>query len=399
MKIKLTMIATLAGAALAGCANQPITTFNTFHANNLNNLVGSGALAQKTDNFYVVNDSSSSMSQPYEGAGYSGQPTPTKFSVEKEILNRMNQTIPDIKLTSGIRSFGFGPCLSWGFTQLNLPVENYSKSTFGQGIDSLSCSGGGTPMSEAITAAAPDLSSLNGNTALIILSDGNSQETAINSVQALKQQLGDKLCVYTVWVGNKQDSNGQILLQQMADASGCGFSTTAENVASNSDMAGFVQHVFLKSGTPTPVATDGDDDLDGVLNSKDRCPHTPKLATVNIQGCWSIKNILFDTDKSTIRSAYLSELDDVVAIIKDNPGLKIEVQGHTDSTGPAEYNMKLSKRRANAVRDYLVGQTGDPDALTARGYGETEPIDTNHTAAGRQNNRRVDLKILDGQYD
>ena len=99
MKKKLILTATLASAALAGCANQPISTFETFHANNLNNLVRSGALTQKTDNFYVINDSSSSMSDTYAGAGYAGQPAPTKFSVEKEVLNRMNQTIPDLKLT------------------------------------------------------------------------------------------------------------------------------------------------------------------------------------------------------------------------------------------------------------------------------------------------------------
>ena len=395
MNKKLILTATLAGAALAGCASQPISTFETFQANDLNNLVRSGALTQKTDNFYVINDSSSSMSETYTGAGYVGQPAPSKFSVEKEVLNRMNQTIPDLKLTAGIRSFGFGPCLSWRFTKLNLPVDTYSKSTFGQGIDSLNCSGGGTPMTSAITAAGTDLSPLPGNTAVIILSDGKSQDSSLNAVQSLKEEFGDKLCVYTVWVGNEQDSDGKALMQQMADISGCGFSTTAEDVASNSGMAGFVQHVFLKEGAPA----DGDDDQDGVLNSKDRCPHTPKTATVDIHGCWSIKGIRFDTDKSDIKPQYLPLLDNAISILKNNPGLRVEVQGHTDNVGTAVYNQGLSERRAKAVRDYLVSKTGKPEELTSRGYGLTRPIDTNSTPEGRYNNRRVQLKILNGHYD
>ncbi|MGR9114422.1 MAG: OmpA family protein [Gammaproteobacteria bacterium] len=336
------------------------------------------------------------MSESYTGPGYAGQPSPSKFSVEKEVLNRMNQTIPDLKLTAGIRSFGFGPCLSWGFTKLNLPVDSYSKSTFGQGIDSLSCSGGGTPMSTAINASGTDLSPITGNIALIILSDGNSQDTSLNAVQSLKEQFGDKLCVYTVWVGNEQDENGKVLMQQMADISGCGFSTTAENVASNSGMASFVQHVFLKQGL---TQVDGDDDQDGVLNSKDRCPKTPKTATVDIHGCWTIKGIRFDTDKSTIKPQYLPLLDNAVSILKNNQGLRVEVQGHTDNVGSAAYNQGLSERRAKAVRDYLVSQTGKPEALTSRGYGLTRPIDTNSTPEGRYNNRRVQLKILNGQYN
>lgn len=395
MNKKLILTATLAGAALAGCASQPISTFETFQANDLNNLVRSGALTQKTDNFYVINDSSSSMSETYTGAGYVGQPAPSKFSVEKEVLNRMNQTIPDLKLTAGIRSFGFGPCLSWRFTKLNLPVDTYSKSTFGQGIDSLNCSGGGTPMTSAITAAGTDLSPLPGNTAVIILSDGKSQDSSLNAVQSLKEEFGDKLCVYTVWVGNEQDSDGKALMQQMADISGCGFSTTAEDVASNSGMAGFVQHVFLKEGAPA----DGDDDQDGVLNSKDRCPHTPKTATVDIHGCWSIKGIRFDTDKSDIKPQYLPLLDNAISILKNNPGLRVEVQGHTDNVGTAVYNQGLSERRAKAVRDYLVSKTGKPEALTSRGFGLTRPIDTNSTPAGRYNNRRVQLKILNGKFN
>lgn len=392
MKKTLLLTAALAGSVLSGCANHSVSNFDVFQANNLNDHVRSGALLQKIDNFYVINDSSSSMSAEYDGQGYSGQPAPTKFSVEKEVLNRMNQTIPDLKLTSGIRSFGFGPCLSWGFTQLNMPVTDYTKSGFGQGIDSLTCSSGGSPINSALKEASTDLSPVTGNIALLILSDGhNLDSTPVSTVQSLKDQFGDKLCVYSIWVGNQDEQEGKELLQELSDVAGCGFSTSADAIASNADMANFVKSVFLKQGTPE---IDGDDDQDGVPNSKDRCPKTPRGARVDKHGCWSISGIRFDVDKSNIKPQYLPLLDNAISILLKNPQLRVEVQGHTDNTGTAEYNQGLSERRAKAVRDYLASKTGNPSALTSNGFGLTRPIDTNSTAAGRYNNRRVQLKIL-----
>ncbi|MGR9053853.1 MAG: OmpA family protein [Gammaproteobacteria bacterium] len=394
---RILLSAGLAASILSGCANHSTSNFGSFQADDLNEGVRSGALVQKTENFFVINDSSSSMSETYHGAGLQGQPAPTKFAVEKEILHRMNRTIPDLKLNAGIRSFGFGPCLAWQFTRLNLPVGSYSKSTFDGGIDSMQCSGGGTPMSKALNAAGTDLSPLSGNIAAIVLSDGNSQEGAVSAAQSLKEHFGDKLCIYTIWVGNDNDAQGMRMMQKIADISGCGFATTAGNVASHSGMADFVRRVFLTQGAA--ARTEGDDDGDGVPNSIDRCPHTPKGATVDKHGCWIIKGIRFDTDKSNIKPEFLPLLDNAVTILKNNPGLRIEVQGHTDNVGSAKYNQGLSERRAKSVRDYLAGKTGHPEALTSRGFGLTLPIDTNNTEEGRYNNRRVQLKILNGQYD
>src|SRR5450759_1869377 len=127
----------IAALLLSGCATQPTSTFEAFQAQDLNGLLSSGQYVQKADNFFVINDSSGSMRDEYMGTGYPAQPEPTKFSVEKELLNRINHTIPDLKLTTSIRSFGFGKCLSGGFTQLNQAPTSYSKSTFGSGIDAL----------------------------------------------------------------------------------------------------------------------------------------------------------------------------------------------------------------------------------------------------------------------
>jgi OOP family OmpA-OmpF porin len=393
MKKILIIVAAITSAVISGCASQPTSTFETFHAQDLNQAVSSGQLVQKADNFFVLNDSSSSMTDDYLGGGYPAHPTPTKFSVEKEILNRINQTIPGLKLTSSIRSFGSGPCLSWGYSKLNVAPTIYTKSSFGSDIDTLTCAGGGTPMYSGIEGTTEDLAGTTGNIAVLILSDGFVGDAPIPEIEALKQRYGNRLCVYTVWVGNENDEQGQADLNSLSTTAGCGFSTTADRIASSSDMANFVQHVFLKPGTPVADCSKQDDDADGINNCIDKCPTTLKGAHVNQLGCW-IVDIKFDNNKSNINPQYLHELDNAATVIKHNPGVHIEVQGHTSNTGSAAHNLKLSERRAQAVKDYLIRNTQGSGMLTARGYGLTQPIDTNETEEGRANNRRVQLEVL-----
>ncbi|MDP3589641.1 MAG: OmpA family protein, partial [Methylobacter sp.] len=354
MKKAFIITAAIASALISGCASQPLSTFDIFHAQDLNGLVSSGQYVQKADNFFVLNDSSLSMDEDYLGAGYPAQPSPNKLSVEKEILNRINLTIPDLKLTSSIRSFGFGSCLDWGFTRLNQAPSPYSKSAFGSGVDTLTCASGGTPLDSGIEETTKDLSVTTGNIAVLILSDGEVDTDPVPAVKSLKQRYGDKLCVYTVWVGNEKDLYGQATLNQLADITGCGFGTTAERIYSPAGMARFVQSIFLKGNTPPPVADCSalDGDVDGIDDCNDKCTNTPKGAHVNQFGCW-IVDIKFDNDKSNIKPQFYPELNNAVTVIKNNPGVHIEVQGHTSSTGTAAYNQRLSERRAKAVKNYL----------------------------------------------
>jgi outer membrane protein OmpA-like peptidoglycan-associated protein len=103
--------------------------------------------------------------------------------------------------------------------------------------------------------------------------------------------------------------------------------------------------------------------------------------------------VLFDTGQYTLKPGAREKLAKVSGIILAHPGLRIEVEGHTDSVGGDEYNMTLSENRANAVRSYFVEQGVSPDAVTARGFGKTMPVADNATANGRQMNRRVELVV------
>lgn len=107
-----------------------------------------------------------------------------------------------------------------------------------------------------------------------------------------------------------------------------------------------------------------------------------------------LKNIYFDFDKTTLKSASFVELNKVVDFLKKNPSIEIEIAGHTDSKGSDEYNNNLSQGRSQSVVDYLISQGIDSYRLQAHGYGESKPIDTNDTDAGQANNRRVEFTVL-----
>ncbi len=107
----------------------------------------------------------------------------------------------------------------------------------------------------------------------------------------------------------------------------------------------------------------------------------------------NMSDVLFDTAKYTLRPGAREKLAKVSGIILGHPGLRLEVEGHTDSIGGDEYNQRLSEQRAASVRDYLVHQGIATNSVTAKGFGKTQPVTSNDTAAGRQQNRRVELVV------
>jgi OOP family OmpA-OmpF porin len=105
--------------------------------------------------------------------------------------------------------------------------------------------------------------------------------------------------------------------------------------------------------------------------------------------------VFFDFNKNILTEADLKELPKAVVFVKKYPGAKIRLDGYTDSIGTDEYNMKLSERRATAVKDYLIKEAGvDSSKITAVGHGEADPVADNKTPEGRAKNRRVEISIL-----
>jgi outer membrane protein OmpA-like peptidoglycan-associated protein len=152
------------------------------------------------------------------------------------------------------------------------------------------------------------------------------------------------------------------------------------------------------------VAVCADKDLDGVPDSVDRCPDV--VGTLENYGCRNYDKIVvkpdklelkeklyFAWDQATIEEASYPVLDEVAQALKDNRAFQVQVEGHTDSTGGDDHNQTLSEKRATAVLDYLVAHGIAKDRLISKGFSSSVPIDTNATAAGRENNRRVEFVV------
>jgi outer membrane protein OmpA-like peptidoglycan-associated protein len=107
----------------------------------------------------------------------------------------------------------------------------------------------------------------------------------------------------------------------------------------------------------------------------------------------NMSDVLFDFNKYTLRPAAREKLAKISGIILSHPGLRLEVDGYTDSVGSEEYNLKLSDQRAGGVRSYLLGEGIAPDNITAKGFGKDNPVASNDNAAGRQKNRRVEMVV------
>ena len=120
---------------------------------------------------------------------------------------------------------------------------------------------------------------------------------------------------------------------------------------------------------------------------------TIELKNIAVGSTIALRNIFFDVGQATLRKESNSELDRLVQLMKDVPSLKIEISGHTDNTGSASLNERLSQQRAEAVVRYLTSKGIAADRMTAKGYGSSKPIADNNTAAGRQENRRTEFEI------
>ena len=323
---------------------------------------------------------------------YNGRP---KIDLAKDIVAHMNQTIPPLDYRAGLVAFGSGSCLDDKDAKVLYGLTSYRRADLASGLDSLKCAGGISPMSEGIKTSHANLLAGNpGQTALIIVSDAIDiyHGGAIENVKKLKEAMGDKLCIYPIQVG--QDKGGKKLMDELAKIGGCGFAVNADDISSPTAMADYVKKVFLAPAPPKPAPVAAapavlDSDGDGVPDSRDKCPNTPKGVKVNADGCWELKGVNFDTDKAVIKDTRV--LDDAVVIMKANPTLTGEVRGFTDSTGSEAHNQRLSEARANAVRDYFIKQGIAPARVRAKGFGQTNPVASNDTVEGRAMNRRVEL--------
>lgn len=133
---------------------------------------------------------------------------------------------------------------------------------------------------------------------------------------------------------------------------------------------------------------------DGVTKNQDIRLEPIQVAKIEPDATIDLNNIFFDFDQATLKSESFPELNRIVTLMGEKPTLEVEISGHTDSTGPEDYNLGLSERRAKSVVRYLTDKGVAKERVKVTFYGETKPIETNETKEGRKKNRRVEFKIL-----
>ena len=364
----------------------------------------SGDYQIKTDNFLILQDTSRSMAMRL----LESPTVDVKLEYSKGLLNCLNETLPtSFHVNAGLRNFASILVKE----ELIYGMAPYSRTGFADAVASIKETAGKTSIGRAINFGSMDIENLSGQTAVILFSDGMNTELddPVGAATAFKEMYSNSVCIYTVQIN--VDIKGKKNLEQIAEASNCGFAVNGNDIDDAAGMDKFVTDIFLEKIRREIVAplmpqvipeTDPDIDGDGVPDSRDKCPNTPEGIIVDSDGCpiplkekVSITlHIEFDFDKAEVKSRYHYDIAKIANILKAYPDKNLELEGHTDSKGTDAYNIKLSKQRAESVKKYLIEKFGiEESRISAVGYGESMPIATNDSEEGRQNNRRVVANI------
>jgi len=340
----------------------------------------SGQYIQNADNFYIIFDKTGSM-----GNTYAGQ---LKLNIEKSLVSSFNRTIPDLSLMAGLRTLG-GNYRDFDVTKFVYGIVKYNPDSLDAVVQKLKCPFSDSPLDVPITAAGNDLKAVQGKIALVVFSDGEDMGNApVNAAASVKSQYGDNLCIYTVQIGN--DEKGGKLLDQIAQAGGCGIFVKGDKLGSDTEMTAFVERIFLArkpaEALPPPRRAKVVPQVQ---------PEVMKEATVQREAPASKEVSIallveFDTGMATVKPKYNNEIKKVADFMKEYPDTSAMIEGHTDNVGKEAANVKLSQRRADSIKTYLVKKFGiDSSRIKAVGYGPNKPVASNATKEGKQKNRRV----------
>lgn len=370
-KISLVFLAIIICSWLAaGCAPK------AYKPVDLNPLLKTGKLVQKTDNFIILFDQSASMDNSYKGG--------PRLALARDTAKRLVETIPDIKLNAGLRTFwAENTALVYGMT----PFE---KTALINAVQSVVWGNGRTPMGRTIAAAGEDLKPFTGPSAMIIISDFEDiksvddlrSESVMENIGKVKEDYRDRLCIYAIQIG--QAPNGKKLAQEIADAGKCGLAVNADDLTEPEKMASFVEKVFL--GPPALVMEKPAAKVETKPEETKAEAAAPVETTAKALA--ALENIHFDFDKSFLRPGDRNILKQHSEWLLQNRNYSVVIEGHCDERGTTEYNLALGQRRADAALKYLVDMGVESNRLKTISYGKERPLDPGHNEEAWAKNRR-----------
>jgi OOP family OmpA-OmpF porin len=328
-------------------------------------LSASAELVKKVDNIIYFFDTSGSMAQAKAMAGHQ------KLDQAINSANCLDNATPELGYKSGVATFATYKVISPPATYMNGSVAAAANGIVPPFNEF-------TTMGDGLMKVDSLISQLTGKTALIMFTDGeaNRGPDPVAEAKALYAKHGSNLCIHVVSYADS--AKGQQTIDAIRALSGC--STVVDGKSLNCEA--FAKAVFYDEVQPPPPAP---------KPAPVPVP-VPVPAPVPVAKAVVTFNLLFGFDKSAITDEMIPVLEQVKIMLQEEPDTDFVLSGHTDSTGPEDYNQKLSERRAASVKSWLVSNGIPESRLTAVGYGETSAKYDNATKEGRKLNRRVELQ-------
>jgi len=311
------------------------------------------------DNFIVLMDTSQSMNHRWQKDS-----TKSKLEVAKEILVNGEQALPDLGYNAAL--YEFSP------TEALYPMGPLDKEKYAQAINGVKADAeGATFLPRALRDLEPVLQGASGKTVVFIFSDGSFSEIGpgMKDPGDITTELAAKYNVCFYVIGDGTQTRDQKRLEDMGKSNECSRLIS---------FAKFVDNPQYNSGALFLVKTSSE------------IQTVTEMKTTGAAG----DNILFDFGSAALGPQYHAELDKVGGYLRDHPDSYVVLAGFTDSVGSEEYNLGLSRRRAESAAAYLMNNANiDEDRIVLQWFGKLNPIAGNDTAEGRSMNRRVEIAV------
>jgi OOP family OmpA-OmpF porin len=316
-------------------------------------------LVKTADNFIIMYDSSSSMADKYADTGM------IKIDTELEILHEKNQTLPNLKWQAGIFTHTPGTGATKSFATY-LPMQTYNKAKFAAAIKALPAkSAGPTLLAGGLDGLDQILADLKGKTVIFLFTDGQfTKQKQFTSPITVANMLSKKYNVCFYVISSATGDTAKAVVDAVAKITPC------------SKVIPFYQLLHHPEWL-----------TDALFKVTERV--TKQTSTVDKIVGVAVNNILFDFDKAVIKPDFYTELGELSVLMQEKPEVHLTLAGYTDIKGSKEYNMTLSQRRANAVRDYLMKNGIERNRITLSWFGSDNPEKSNADEEGRRRNRRV----------
>jgi OOP family OmpA-OmpF porin len=316
-------------------------------------------IVKTADNFIVMFDGSSSMNDAYQNTGL------TMLEAANELLKERNEILPDLDYNSGLYLYApsFKPIYA---------MQPYDRDKFGRAIEQLPTKGSGpTLLQDGLRKLDAVLAELDGRTAVVLFTDGQySRFEGFKTPVERARKLAAKydICFYVV--STAQDERQKEILKAVASINACSRVVPFDQVLAKPVYLAGALFVIVKTAVPFIA------EFDRVVDVK-------------------IDNILFDFDNAEIRPEFDQELNELGMFLQNNSDTYVVLTGFTDDLGPLEYNLGLSRRRAESVEAYLNANFNiGVGRIVTQWYGPTNPASTYKSLEGSRQNRRVESIVM-----